>query len=149
MGFAHFSCKIVWPDWIGPKPNPVLDGDELDVSDRFCFLDSRISSGSRISNKASSRIEKAGMGLNNLRCMSPVRHAFIGQRLNFQCIGKIDPFMRLRILDVANRRYAKSVTVPTPIFSYYIVKKSLKQLRSLSRSVLSASSVDLTAVVVK
>lgn len=67
MCFAYSTCNMLLQDWIGSMPKRGLPGEQLDEIEKFSYLSSCISPSGRLSEEASSRMQKARLSFANWR----------------------------------------------------------------------------------
>ena len=65
--FAPLKCKVMLQDVLGLNPPLTLQGEILEVVDRFPYLGSCVSTDCSISNEIDARISKARIAFANLR----------------------------------------------------------------------------------
>ncbi|CAH8624057.1 unnamed protein product [Schistosoma bovis] len=66
MCFAPSKCKVLLQDWQDSNPVLTLDGEQIDVVEKFVYLGSCISAGGGVSDEINARIVKARAAYANL-----------------------------------------------------------------------------------
>ncbi|CAH8292457.1 unnamed protein product [Schistosoma rodhaini] len=66
MCFAPSKCKVLLQDWQDSHPVLTLDGEEIEVVEKFVYLGSYISAGGGVSDEIDARIMKARAAYANL-----------------------------------------------------------------------------------
>ncbi|CAH8633227.1 unnamed protein product [Schistosoma margrebowiei] len=66
MCFAHSKCKVLLQDWQDSNPVLTLDGEQIDVVEKFVYLGSCISAGGGVSDEINARIVKVRATYANL-----------------------------------------------------------------------------------
>ncbi|VDP55996.1 unnamed protein product [Schistosoma margrebowiei] len=66
VGFAPSKCKVLLQDWQDSNPVLTLDGEQIDVVEKFVYLGSCISAGGGVSDEINARIVKARVAYANL-----------------------------------------------------------------------------------
>ncbi|KAH9578500.1 hypothetical protein MS3_00005968 [Schistosoma haematobium] len=66
MCFAPSKCKVLLQDWQDSNPVLTLDGEQIEVVEKFVYLGSCISAGGGVSDEIDSRIMKARAAYANL-----------------------------------------------------------------------------------
>ncbi|CAH8520165.1 unnamed protein product [Schistosoma intercalatum] len=66
MCFAPSECKVLLQDWQDSNPVLTLDGEQIEVVEKFVYLGSCISVGGGVSDDINARIVKARAAYANL-----------------------------------------------------------------------------------
>ncbi|CAH8587907.1 unnamed protein product [Schistosoma margrebowiei] len=66
MCFAPSKCKVLLQDWQDSNPVLTLDGEQIEVVEKFVYLGSCISAGGGVSDEINARIVKARVAYANL-----------------------------------------------------------------------------------
>ncbi|VDP65299.1 unnamed protein product, partial [Schistosoma curassoni] len=66
MCFAPLKCKVLLQDWQNSNPVLTLDGEQIEVVEKFVYLGSCISAGGGVSDEINTRIVKARAAYANL-----------------------------------------------------------------------------------
>ncbi|VDP43740.1 unnamed protein product [Schistosoma margrebowiei] len=66
MCFAPSKCKVLLQDWQDSNPVLTLDGEQIDVVEKFVHLGSCTSAGGGVSDEINARIVKARAAYANL-----------------------------------------------------------------------------------
>ncbi|VDP55054.1 unnamed protein product [Schistosoma margrebowiei] len=66
MCFAPSKCKVLLQDWQDSNPVLTLDGEQIDVVEKFVYLGSCISAGGGVSDEINARIVKVRVAYANL-----------------------------------------------------------------------------------
>ena len=66
MCFAPSKCKVLLQDWQDSNPVLTLDGEQIEVVEKFVYLGSYISAGGGVSDEIDARIMKARAAYANL-----------------------------------------------------------------------------------
>ncbi|VDP89503.1 unnamed protein product [Schistosoma mattheei] len=66
MCFASSKCKVLLQDWQDPDPALTLDGEKIEVVEKFVYLVSCISAAGGVSDEINSRVKKARADYANL-----------------------------------------------------------------------------------
>ncbi|CAH8674745.1 unnamed protein product [Schistosoma haematobium] len=85
MCFAPSKCKVLLRDWQDPNPVLTLDGEQIDVVEKFVYLGSCISAGGGVSDEINACIVKARAAYANLGrrwCLHDVSLAVKGRIYN-------------------------------------------------------------------
>ncbi|KAH9580585.1 hypothetical protein MS3_00009191 [Schistosoma haematobium] len=75
MCFAPSKCKVLLQDWQDSNPVLTLDGEQIDVVEKFVYLGSCISAGGGMSDEINARIVKARVAYANLGHLWRLRDA--------------------------------------------------------------------------
>ncbi|VDP82178.1 unnamed protein product [Echinostoma caproni] len=67
MRFTPPRCKAFLQDWVGSAPSLSRTEEVIEQKDKFCYLDSYISPGGRITDEVSASIQRAQSASVNLR----------------------------------------------------------------------------------
>ncbi|CAH8464156.1 unnamed protein product [Schistosoma margrebowiei] len=66
MCFAPSKCKVLLQDWQDSNPAVILDGEQIEVVEKFVYLGRCISAGGGMSDEINGRIVKARAAYTNL-----------------------------------------------------------------------------------
>ncbi|KAH9590700.1 Zinc finger protein aebp2, variant 2 [Schistosoma haematobium] len=66
MCFAPSKCKVLLQDWQDSNPVLTLDGEQIEIIEKFAYLGSCIIAGGGVNDEINSRVVKAGEAYANL-----------------------------------------------------------------------------------